>query len=195
MSVMEKISKLSKNGCDDALLDYICENYDEIDCELNRDEYKEPKKHNYDFCVACNEGVLLDSQKSILVCTKCGLCEYYPVYVTSYNHSIKPLRRKCIYKRSDNFKAILNQFFYGGKQLAPDEVMKAIRNEINIKDNILYNYDIPLTIPILECILNRNNVMKYKNSIYYILFKIKGQPFPYVMTRVWYDTQCVQHCQ
>ena len=52
MSVMEKISKLSKNGCDDALLDYICENYDEIEHELNGDEYKESKKHNYDFCVA-----------------------------------------------------------------------------------------------------------------------------------------------
>ena len=51
--------------------------------------------------------------KSILVCTKCGLCEYYPVYVTSYNHSMKPLRKKCIHKRLDNFKAILNQFFNG----------------------------------------------------------------------------------
>ena len=29
-----------------ALLNYICENYDEIECELNGDEYKEPKKHN-----------------------------------------------------------------------------------------------------------------------------------------------------
>ena len=60
MPVMEEISKLSKNGCDDALLDYMCENYDEIECELNGDEYKEPKKHNYDFCVACNKEMLLD---------------------------------------------------------------------------------------------------------------------------------------
>ena len=60
MPVMEEISKLSKSGCDDALLDYICENYDEIECELNGDEYKEPKKHNYDFCVACNKEMLLD---------------------------------------------------------------------------------------------------------------------------------------
>ena len=111
ISVMEKISKLSKNGCDDALLNYICYNYDEIECELNEDEHEESKKHNYNFCVACNKEMLLDSQKSILVCTKCGLCEYYPAYVTSYNHSMKLLRRKCIYKRSDNFKAILNQFF------------------------------------------------------------------------------------
>ena len=98
LSVMEKISKLSKNGCDDALLDYICENYDEIECELNEDEYKESKKHNYDFCVTCNKEMSLDREKSILVCTKCGLCEYYQVYVT-YNHSMEPLRRKCMYKR------------------------------------------------------------------------------------------------
>ena len=42
MSVMEKISKLSKDGCNDALLDYIYDNYDEIECELNGEEYKEP---------------------------------------------------------------------------------------------------------------------------------------------------------
>ena len=45
MSVMKKISKLLKNGCDDALLNYVCDNYDEIECELNRDKYEESKKH------------------------------------------------------------------------------------------------------------------------------------------------------
>ena len=183
MSVMEKISKLLKNGCDDALLNYICDNYDENECELNGDDFKEPTKHNYDFCVACNKEMLLDSQKSILVCTKCSLCEYYPVYVTSYNHSMKPLRRKCIYKKSNNFKAILNQFFFGGKQLVPDDVMKAIRNEIHNRDNILYNYEILLTIPILECILKRNEMVKYKNSINYVFFKLNNQPFPYITTK------------
>ena len=137
-------------------MNYILDNYDEIECELNGDEYEESKTHNYNFCVACNKEMSLDREKLILVCMKCGLCEYYPAYVTSYNHSMKPLRRKCIYKRSDNFKVILNQFFYSGKQLVPDDVMKAIRNEIHNSDNILYNYEILLTIPILECILKRN---------------------------------------
>ena len=174
MPVMEEISKLSKNCCNNALLDYICENYDETECELNGDEYKEPKKHNYDFCVTCNKEILLDYRKY----RKCGLCEYYPAYITSYNHSMKPLRRKCIYKRLDNFEVILNQFFYGGKQFVPDDVLDAVRNEIHDRDNILYNYTIPLTIPILECILKRNEMTKYKDSICYIFFKIKGQPFP-----------------
>ena len=44
--------------------------------------------------------------------------------------------------------------------------MKAIRNETNNKTNILYNYEIPLTNPILECILKRNKMTKYKNGIY-----------------------------
>ena len=139
MSVIEEISKLSKNGCNDALLNYISENYDEIECELNGGEYEEPKKHNH----KCNLEMLIDDRKSILVCTNCGLCRYYPVYVTSYNHTMKPLRRKCIYKRLDNFKVILNQFFYGGKQFVQDDVMNSIRNEMHNRDNILYNYTIP----------------------------------------------------
>ena len=176
MSVMEKNSKLSK---DDALLNYICENYDEIECELNGDEYKEPKKHKRNFCIDCNLEMLIDYQQSILLCTNCGLFNYYPVYVTSYNHPMKPVRRKCVYKRY-SFKTILNQFFYGGMTLVPDNVMDVIRDEIRNRDNILYNYTIPLTIPILECILKRNKMMKYKNSIYFIFFKLKSQPLPYI---------------
>ena len=171
MSVMEKISKLSK---DDALLNYICENYDEIECELNGDEYKEPKKHKRNFCIDCNLEMLIDYQQSILVCTNCGLFNYYPVYVTSYNHMMKPSRRKCIYKKLDNFKVILNQFFYGGKRVVPDDVMVAIKDEIHDETNILYTYEIPLTIPILECILKRNELSTYKDSIYFIYFKLSG---------------------
>ena len=183
MSVMEGISIMSKSGCDDKeLLDYIYENYDEIECELNGDEYKEPK-HNHNFCINCNLEMTIDHQKSTLVCTNCGLCEYYPVYVASYNHTMQPLRKKCVYKRSDNFKVILNQFFYGGKKLVPDDVMEAIRNEIHDGTNILYPYEIPLTIPILECILKRNELMIYKDSIYFIFFKLSGKSFPHITTK------------
>ena len=156
MSVIEEISKLLKNECDDdVLLNYIYENHDELECELNGDEFKEPKKHKRNFCIDCNLEMLIDYERSILVCTKCGVFEYYPYYVSSYNHTMKPSRRKCVYKRYDNFKTILNQFFYGGNRVVPDDIMKTIRNEICNRDNILYNYTIPLTIPILECILKR----------------------------------------
>ena len=181
MSVIEEILKLSRNGCDNALLDYICENYDEIECE-NGDEYREPKKRNRNLCINCNVKTTIDYQKLTLVCRNCGLYEHYTVYVTSYNHMIQPLRRKCVYKRSDNFKVILNQFFYGGKQVVPDDVMNAIRDEIHDETNTLYKYTIPITIPILECILKRNEMMKYKGSVYYIYFKLSNQPFPQITT-------------
>ena len=68
------------------------------------------------------------------------------MYVTSYNHIMQPLRRKRVYKRSDNFKVIVRQFFYGGRELVPDDVIEVIRNEIHDETNILYNFDISLTI-------------------------------------------------
>ena len=58
---------------------------------------RNPKKHNYNFCMDCNKEMLIDNQNSILVCMNCGLCEYYQVYVRSYNHTMKPLRSRCIY--------------------------------------------------------------------------------------------------
>ena len=60
------------------------------------------------------------------------------MYVALYNHTMQPSRRKCIYKRSDNFKVILNHFFYGGKKLVPDDVMETIKDEIHNETNILY---------------------------------------------------------
>ena len=181
MLFVEEVSRMSKCGCSDMeLLEYINEHFDEIECELNGDEYKEPKKHKRNFCIDCNLEMLIDYEKSTLVCTKCGLFEYYPVHVQSYNHTMRYSRRKCIYKRYDNFKVIINQFFYGGKRVVPDDIIETIRNEICNRDNILYNYTIPLTIPILECILKRKKMMKYKNSIYFIFFKLKSQTLPYI---------------
>ena len=187
MSIIEEVSWISKSGYNDReLLEYIDKHYDEIECELNGEEYKEPKR-NRNLCIDCNMEMTIDYQKSTLVCMKCGLCEYYPMYVTSYNPMMQPSRRKCFYKRSDNFKVILNQFLYRGKQFVPDNVMEAIRNEIHDETNILYNYTIPLMIPVLECILKRNELTMYKGSLYYIYFKISGKSFPHITTKE-YDT-------
>ena len=184
MSIIEEVSWMSKSGYNDIeLLEYIDKHYDEIECELNGDEYNEPKKRNHNLCIDCNIIKTIDYQKSILVCTNCGLCEYYPVYVASYSHTMQPSRRKCIYKRSDNFKVILNQFFYGAKKFVPDNVMEKIRDEIHHETNILYNCTIPITIPILECILKRNELTMYKGSIYYIYFKLSGKLFPHITTK------------
>ena len=174
MSVIEEVSRMSECGCSDIeILEYIDEHFDEIECELNGEVYEEPKtkKHDRNLCIDCNVVKTIDYEKSTLVCTKCGVFEYYPVHVQSYNHTMR-YRRKCIYKRSDNFKTILDQFLYGGNRVVPDDIMEAIRDEIHDETNI------PLTIPILERILKRNKMMKYKNSIYFIFFKLSGVPFP-----------------
>ena len=121
--------------------------------------------------MGCRLKKTVDYERSILTCTKCGVFEYCPVYVSSYNHMMQPSRRKCIYKRY-NFKVILNQFFCSGKRVVPDDVMVAIKGEIHDETNILYNYNIPITIPILECILKRNQLTMYKGSLYCIYFKL-----------------------
>ena len=164
MSYIEEISWMSKSGYSDIeLLEYIDKHYDEIECELNGEVYKEPKKCDHNFCMDCK--IEKDSRPR------------------KVDFGLQPLRRKCIYKRSDNFKVILNQFFYGGKKLVPDDIMKMIRDEIHNETNVLYPYEIPLTIPILECILKRNELSMYKDSIYFIYFKLSGGFFPRITTK------------
>ena len=183
MSFTEEISWMSKSGYSDIeLLEYIDKHFDKNECELNGEEYKEPK-HNRNLCIDCKVVKMIDYERSTLVCTKCGLFEYYPIYVASYNHTMQPSRRKCIYKRSDNFKVILNHFFYGGKMRVPDNVMETIRDEIHDETNILYNCTIPIIIPILECILKRNELTMYKDSIYFIFFKLSRGSFPQITTK------------
>ena len=144
MSVIKAISMMSKCGYTDReLLEYINKHFDEIECEFIGEEYKEPKKRDRYFCLGCKLRKIVDYERSTLVCTKCGVFEYYPVHVSSYNHTMQPSRRKCIYKRYDNFKVILNQFLYGGKGVVPDDIMETIRDEIHDETNILYNYTIP----------------------------------------------------
>ena len=184
MSILETISMMSKCGCTDKeLLEYIDRHYDSIECELNGEECKEPKKLDRYFCMGCKLRKIVDYERSTLVSTKCGVFEYYPVHVPSYNHTMRYSRRKCIYKRYDNFKVILNQFFYGGNRVVPDDIMETTRGEIRDETNTLYPYEIPLTIPILECILKKNELTMYKDSIYFIYFKLSGVPFPHINTK------------
>ena len=84
MSYIEAISVMSKSGHSDrVLLEYIDKHYDEIECELNGEECKEPKKCNHYFCMGCKLRKIVDYERSILVCTKCGVFEYYPVHALS----------------------------------------------------------------------------------------------------------------
>ena len=96
MSVIEAISMMSKSGYSDReLLKYIDKHYDEIEHELNGEECKEPKKRDRYFCMGFKLRKIVDYERSTLVSTKCGVFEYYPVCVSSYNHTMQPSRRKC----------------------------------------------------------------------------------------------------
>ena len=142
MSYIGEVSWMSESGYSDiGLLEYINKHFDEIECEFNGEEYKEPKKHDHYFCMDCKLRKIVDYERSTLVCTKCGLGEYYPVYVASYNHTMQPSRRKCIYKSSDNFKVILNQFFYGGKRVVPDDIMETIRGVTSLEPYFTIDFD------------------------------------------------------
>ena len=61
--------------------------------------------------------------------------------------------------------------------------METIRDEIRNETNRLYNYTTPITIPILECILKRNELTMYKDSIYFIFVKLSGGSFPHITTK------------
>ena len=54
MLFIEEVSWMSKSGYSDMeLLEFINEHFDEIECELNGEEYKEPK-HDRNLCIDCN---------------------------------------------------------------------------------------------------------------------------------------------
>ena len=61
--------------------------------------------------------------------------------------------------------------------------MEMIRDEIHNGTNILYYYSIPITIPILECILKRRELIVYKGSLYYIYFKLSSKSFPHITVK------------
>ena len=67
MSVIEEVLRMSKSGCSNKKLsDYIYENYDKIECELNGEEYKEPKNRDRYVCMGCKLRKIVDYERSIL---------------------------------------------------------------------------------------------------------------------------------
>ena len=90
---------MSKSGCGDKeLLNYIYENYDELECELNGNECKELKKRNRNLCIDCNMKMTIDYQNSHLVYelwfvrVLSGVCSV----IQSYDATIE--KKMCIQK-------------------------------------------------------------------------------------------------
>ena len=76
-----------------------------IELNVNGDEYKEPKKRDRNLCIDCNVALMSDYLKAILFCGICGLSQLNQVYITWYNHTMQPSRRKCFCRRSDNLRS------------------------------------------------------------------------------------------
>ena len=137
-------------------------------------------RKNIEECQGCRSTTLI-KDGGYIVCSKCGLVSDTPVYTFSYlDFDRCTIRKKYCYKREGNFSVILDQFLCRHDQKVPDEVVETLWNQINNRDNILYNYTIPLSIPILECLLKKNKLMSYKKSIFYIYFTLTNQPFPHM---------------
>ena len=62
MSFIEEISWISKSGyrSDIELLEYIDKHFEEIECELNGEVYKEPKKRDHNFCITSKLRKIVD---------------------------------------------------------------------------------------------------------------------------------------
>ena len=57
MSFIEEVLRMSKSGYSDIeLLEYIDEHFNEIECVLNGEEYKESKRRDHNFCMDCKHG-------------------------------------------------------------------------------------------------------------------------------------------
>ena len=65
MLFIEEILCMSKSGYSDIeLVEYIDKPFDEIECELNGEEYKEPK-HNRNLCIDCNVVKTIDYENRL----------------------------------------------------------------------------------------------------------------------------------
>ena len=67
----------------------------------------------------------------------------------------------------------------------PDKVMQLLEGELHNSDNILYCYSQvdSLTIPILEQLLKRNELMRYKGNIYNLYFTLTKKTPPQLTIR------------
>ena len=66
MLIIEEVSWMSKSDYNDReLLEYIDKHNDEIECELNGNEYNEPKKRNHNFCMDCKLKKMVDYKSQL----------------------------------------------------------------------------------------------------------------------------------
>ena len=83
-------------------------------------------------------------------------------------------KRKCIYKRDEYFQSKIGLLLSQEPLKIPDSVIQLLEAKLHNSDNILYYYSQvdSLTIPILEQLLRKNKLMRYKRDIYNFYFSL-----------------------
>ena len=94
-------------------------------------------------------------------------------------------KRKCICKRDEYFQSKIGKFLCREPLKIPDSVLRLIGGELCNSDNILYCYSQvdSLTTPILEQLLKKNKLIRYKLDIYNIYFALTKKTPPRLSMR------------
>ena len=89
-------------------------------------------------------------------------------------------KRKFIYKRDGYFQSKIGKFFCREPIRIPDIVIQLLQEELQNSDNILYYYSQvdSLTIPILEHLFKKNELMRYKRDIYNLYVALTKKKTP-----------------
>ena len=118
-------------------------------------------------------------------CPSCGVCGD-DIFVVEYGESaLIHKKRKCIYKRDEYFLSKIGKFLCREPYKIPDKVMRLLEGELHNSDNILYCYPQmdSLTIPMLEQLLKRKKLMRYKCNIYNLYFTLTKKAPPQLTIR------------
>ena len=141
-------------------------------CEGSQGKVKaKVKKIDYRHCGECNVERMMHPHLGFYVCPSCGVCGY-DIFVIGYNEStFIRKKRKCIYKRDEYSQSKIGKFLCRELLKIPDSVIRLLEAELHNSDNILYYYSQvdSLTIPILEQLLKKCKVVRYKR--YFALTK------------------------
>ena len=115
----------------------------------------------------------------------CGVCGD-DICVIGYDEStVMHKKWKCIHKRDEYFQSKIGKFLCREPLKIHGSVIGSSEGELPNSDNILYNYSQvdSLTIPILEQLLKKNKLMRYKRDIYNMYFALTKRTPPRLSIR------------
>ena len=148
-------------------------------------EAKEKKIHLYQHCEKCYVERIMYPRLGFYICPSCGVCSD-EICVIVYNElTFMHKKRKCIYKKDEYFQSKIGKFLCREPLKIPDSVILLLEGELDNSDDMQYFYSQvdSLTIPILEQLLKKNELMRYKRDIYNLYFVLTKKTPPRLSIR------------